>query len=98
TLLNSVKYLLHKHIRFPHTTRLRSEKQLTVTISTTYYGIRYLFKPYNIDINEVTKDPDILVNYSAKIKKELFFDTKPDQSFVNRSEEQTSELKSRENL
>ena len=24
-----------------------------------------------------------MVNYSAKIKKELFFDTKPDQSFVN---------------
>lgn len=59
------------------------EKHLTVTIPATYYGLRYLFEPYNIDINEVTKDPDILVNYSAKIKKELFFDTKPDQSFVN---------------
>ncbi|MNN10430.1 Ferri-bacillibactin esterase BesA [compost metagenome] len=59
------------------------EKHLTVTIPATYYGLRYLFEPYNIDINEVTKDPNILVNYSAKIKKELFFDTKPDQSFVN---------------
>ncbi|TWI15577.1 hypothetical protein [Sphingobacterium siyangense] len=59
------------------------EKHLTVTIPATYYGLRYLFEPYEIDINEVTKDPDILVNYSAKIKKELFFDTKPDQSFVN---------------
>ncbi|MGE8423950.1 MAG: hypothetical protein ACN6PI_14035, partial [Sphingobacterium siyangense] len=45
------------------------EKHLTVTIPATYYGLRYLFEPYNIDINEVTKDPNILVNYSAKIKK-----------------------------
>ncbi|GAA4178411.1 hypothetical protein GCM10022218_29000 [Sphingobacterium ginsenosidimutans] len=59
------------------------EKHLTVTIPATYYGLRYLFEPYTIDINEVTKDPSVLVNYSAKIKKELFFDTKPDQSFVN---------------
>ncbi|ULT25022.1 alpha/beta hydrolase-fold protein [Sphingobacterium sp. E70] len=45
------------------------EKHLTVTIPATYYGLRYLFEPYTIDINEVTKDPSVLVNYSAKIKR-----------------------------
>ncbi|MDR2271226.1 MAG: hypothetical protein LBF27_10010 [Sphingobacterium sp.] len=29
------------------------EKHLTVTIPATYYGLRYIFEPYNIDINEV---------------------------------------------
>lgn len=59
------------------------EKHLTVPIPATYYGLRYIFKPYEIDINEVTKDPNILANYSTKIKNELYFETKPDENFVN---------------
>lgn len=59
------------------------EKHLTVTIPATYYGLRYIFQPYEIDINEVTKDPNILANYNSKIYKELFFETKPDENFVN---------------
>ena len=59
------------------------EKHLTVTIPATYYGLRSIFQPYEIDINEVTKDPSILADYSAKIHKELFFETKPDENFVN---------------
>lgn len=59
------------------------EKHLTVTIPATYYGLRYIFQPYEIDINEVTKDPNILANYSSKIHKELFWETKPDEKFVN---------------
>ncbi|MCL1668807.1 alpha/beta hydrolase-fold protein [Elizabethkingia ursingii] len=59
------------------------EKHLTVTIPATYYGLRYLFQPYEIDINEVTKDPKVLANYDKKIQKELFLDMKPDENFVN---------------
>ncbi len=59
------------------------EKHLTVTIPATYYGLRYIFQPYEIDINEVTKDPNILANYNTKIKNELFFEIKPDENFVN---------------
>ena len=59
------------------------EKHLTVPIPATYYGLRYIFQPYEIDINEVTKDPNILANYNRKIFKELFFETKPDENFVN---------------
>ncbi len=59
------------------------EKHLTVTIPATYYGLRSIFQPYEIDINEVTKDPNILAKYNAKIYKELFFETKPDENFVN---------------
>lgn len=59
------------------------EKHLTVTIPATYYGLRYLFQPYEIDINEVTKDPKVLANYNKKIHKELFLDMKPDENFVN---------------
>ena len=36
-----------------------------------------------LSINEVTKDPNILANYNRKIFKELFFETKPDENFVN---------------
>lgn len=59
------------------------EKHLTVTIPATYYGLRYIFQPYEIDINQVTIDPNILTNYGSKIYKELFWETKPDEKFVN---------------
>lgn len=59
------------------------EKHLTVTIPATYYGLRYIFQPYEIDINEVTKNPDILADYDTKIYKELFLETKPEENFVN---------------
>ncbi|WP_160716741.1 alpha/beta hydrolase-fold protein [Chitinophaga solisilvae] len=59
------------------------EKHLTVTIPATYYGLRYIFQPYEIDINEVIKDPAVLANYDKKIQKELFLNMKPDENFVN---------------
>lgn len=59
------------------------EKHLTVTVPATYYGLRSIFRPFEIDLNEVTKDPGVLANYSATMKKELFLDTKPDERFVN---------------
>lgn len=59
------------------------EKHLTVPIPATYYGLRHIFKPYEIDINEVIKEPTILANYNEKINKELFYEDKPDEKFVN---------------
>ena len=59
------------------------EKHLTVTIPATYHGLRYIFQPYEIDINEVTKNPDVLANYETKTYKELFLTIKPDENFVN---------------
>ncbi len=59
------------------------EKHLTVTIPATYYGLRYIFQPYEIDINEVTKNPSVLANYETKTYKELFLAVKPDENFVN---------------
>jgi predicted alpha/beta superfamily hydrolase len=59
------------------------EKHLTVTIPATYYGLRYIFQPYEIDINEVTKNPTVLTNYDRKTYKELFLEIKPDENFVN---------------
>lgn len=59
------------------------EKHLTVPIPATYYGLRYIFKPYEIDLNEATKNPEVLDNYNAKTYKELFLEIKPDENFVN---------------
>jgi predicted alpha/beta superfamily hydrolase len=59
------------------------EKHLTVTIPATYYGLRSIFRPYEIDINEVTEDPGVLANYETKTHKELFIKLKPDENFVN---------------
>ena len=59
------------------------EKHLTIPIPATYYGLRYIFQPYEIDINEVIKDPKILANYNSKTSKELFFEIQPDETFVN---------------
>jgi predicted alpha/beta superfamily hydrolase len=59
------------------------EKHLTVTIPATYYGLRSIFKPFEIDLNEAITSPTTLANYSANIKKELFFEIKPDENFVN---------------
>ena len=47
------------------------EKHLTVTIPATYYGLRYLFEPYNIDINEVTI-PQCIGKLQCKNKKGTF--------------------------
>jgi predicted alpha/beta superfamily hydrolase len=59
------------------------EKHLTVPIPATYYGLRYIFQPYEIDINEVTGNPNVLANYETKTFKELFLAIKPDENFVN---------------
>lgn len=59
------------------------EKHLTVTIPATYYGLRYLFKPYEIDINEVTQNAKVLTDYEKMTEKELFIKFKPDERFVN---------------
>jgi tetratricopeptide (TPR) repeat protein len=54
-----------------------------VPIPATYYGLRYIFQPYEIDINEVTGNPNVLANYETKTFKELFLAIKPDENFVN---------------
>jgi predicted alpha/beta superfamily hydrolase len=59
------------------------EKHLTVPLPATYYGLRYIFKPYEIDINEVTKNPNVLAKYNTKTYNELFLEIKPDENFVN---------------
>lgn len=59
------------------------EKHLTVPVPATYYGLRFIFEPYEIDMNAVMEDPNLLANYQDKIKRELFLDTKPDEQFVN---------------
>lgn len=59
------------------------EKHLTVPVPATYYGLRFIFEPYEIDMNAVMKDPNLLANYQDKIKRELFLDAKPDEQFVN---------------
>lgn len=59
------------------------EKHLTVTIPATYFGFRYIFKPYEIDINEVTQNAKVLTDYEEKTEKELFIKFKPDERFVN---------------
>lgn len=59
------------------------EKHLTVPVPATYYGLRFIFEPYEIDMNQVMQNPNILANYQAKAQRELFLDTKPDERFVN---------------
>lgn len=58
------------------------EKHLTVPIPATYYGLKYIFEPYEIDLNQVTTNPNILLNYAKKTSDELFIEMKPDESFV----------------
>jgi len=59
------------------------EKHLTVTIPATYFGLKSIFLPYEININEATMDPSILLGYSETVKRELFLDEKPDERFIN---------------
>jgi hypothetical protein len=59
------------------------EKHLTVTVPATYYGLRYIFSPYEINLNDVTLNPQVLADYEDKTQRELFIRLKPDERFVN---------------
>jgi len=67
-------------------TKLRyfeDEKHLTVPIPATYYGLRYIFDGFELDINEVCKNPDLINKHDIEMSQKMGVEIKSDEGFVN---------------
>lgn len=59
------------------------EKHLTVPLPSTYYGLRYIFDGFDIEINDIMKNPAVLTKAYEDISKKLAVDFKPDEAYMN---------------
>ncbi len=59
------------------------EKHLTVPLPSTYYGLRFIFDEFEIDINNVFMNPEIINEHNKKISKKLGVEMNLDEMFVN---------------
>ncbi|RFM32581.1 alpha/beta hydrolase-fold protein [Chitinophaga silvisoli] len=59
------------------------EKHLTVPVPATYYGLRYIFEGFELDINEVCKNPDLINKHDMEISRKMGLAFKSDEGFVN---------------
>nr|MBA2760465.1 hypothetical protein [Segetibacter sp.] len=59
------------------------EKHLTVPLPSTYYGLRFIFDEFEIDINDVFINPAIINEHNLKISKKLGVEINLDEMFVN---------------
>lgn len=59
------------------------EKHLTVTVPATYYGLRYIFEGFELDINEVCKNPDVINKHDMEMSNKMGLAFKSDEGFVN---------------
>ncbi|WCT12503.1 alpha/beta hydrolase-fold protein [Mucilaginibacter jinjuensis] len=59
------------------------EKHLTVPVPATYYGLRYIFDGFELDINEVCKNPDLINKHDLEMSQKMGVEIKSDESFVN---------------
>lgn len=59
------------------------EKHLTVPILSTYYGLRYIFDGFEININDIFLNPDIINEHNEKVKTKLGVEINLDELFVN---------------
>lgn len=59
------------------------EKHLTVPVPATYYGLRYIFDGFELDINEVFKNPDLINKHDTEISQKMGLEIKSDEGFIN---------------
>lgn len=59
------------------------EKHLTVPLLSTYYGLRFIFDGFEIDINDVFLNPNIINEHNQKVSKKLGVEINLDEMFVN---------------
>ncbi|QJB32683.1 hypothetical protein HF329_15690 [Chitinophaga oryzae] len=59
------------------------EKHLTVPLPATYYGLRYIFDGYELDINEVLKKPSLINEHDSLMSKRMGLDIRSDENYVN---------------
>eukprot|EP01133_Synstelium_polycarpum_P002860 gene2860-3285_t len=60
-----------------------NEKHLTVPVPATYYGLRYIFDGFELDINEVCKKPDLINKHDMEMSQKMGVEIKSDEGFVN---------------
>ncbi len=59
------------------------EKHLTVPILSTYYGLRFIFDGFEININDIFLNPNIINEHNEKVKTKLGVEINLDELFVN---------------
>lgn len=77
-LKNNASEALHVKLRY-----FEDEKHLTVPVPATYYGLRYIFEGFELDINEVCKNPDLINKHDMEISRKMGLAFKSDEGFVN---------------
>lgn len=77
-LKNSKSSKLDVQLRY-----FEDEKHLTVPVPGTYYGLRYIFDGFELDINEVCKNPDLINKHDIEMSKKMGIEIKSDEEFVN---------------
>jgi len=59
------------------------EKHLTVPVPATYYGLRHIFDGFELDINEVCKNPDLIIKHDMEMSQKMGIEIKSDEGFIN---------------
>jgi predicted alpha/beta superfamily hydrolase len=59
------------------------EKHLTVPLISTYYGLRFIFDEFEIDINDIFVNPSIINEHNKKISQKLGVEMNLDERFIN---------------
>jgi predicted alpha/beta superfamily hydrolase len=77
-LKNSTSSQLNVKLRY-----FEDEKHLTVPVPATYYGLRYIFDGFELDINEVCKNPDLINKHDIEMSQKMGIEIKSDEGFVN---------------
>lgn len=77
-LKNNASATLDAKLRY-----FEDEKHLTVPVPATYYGLRYIFEGFELDINEVCKNPELINKHDVEISRKMGLAFKSDEGFVN---------------
>jgi predicted alpha/beta superfamily hydrolase len=59
------------------------EKHLTVPTPATYYGLRHIFDGFELDINEVCKNPGLINKHDTEMSQKIGIEVKSDEGFIN---------------
>lgn len=65
-LKNNASVTLDAKLRY-----FEDEKHLTVPVPATYYGLRYIFEGFELDINEVCKNPGLIIKHDMDISRKM---------------------------
>lgn len=59
------------------------ERHLTVPLLSTYYGLRFIFDGFEIDINDILLNPCIIDEYNDKVREKLGVEFILEEMYVN---------------